>query len=67
MGIVIIRTHLTIQLTLTTLELNTYQKKSKIHRKRSMITNIYRIQECDSIVWEYFFNGFMSKSKSMLD
>ena len=42
-------------------------KKSKIHRKRSMITNIYRIQACDSIVWEYFFNDFMSKSKSLLD
>ena len=68
---VIIEVHLTMQPTLTGLELNTFQEKSKnSYETKNIITNIYRIQAHDSITFGYFcigFIDFMLKAKSLLD
>ena len=48
-----------------------FQKKfKKIIGNKNMITNIYRIQACNSIMWGYFcigFINFMLKGNSFLD
>ena len=48
-----------------------FQKKfKKIIGNKNMITNIYRIQGCNSIMWGYFcigFINFMLKGNSFLD
>ena len=43
---------------------------TKLIGNKNIITNIYRIQACDSIMCEYFFIGyidFMLKGESLLD
>ena len=51
MLMVIMEVHLTMQSTLTALELNTLQKKiKKSIGNKNIITNIYRIQAFDSIM-----------------
>ena len=56
---------------MTALELNMFQKKfKKIIGNKNMITNVYRIQGCNSIMWGYFcvgFINFMLKGNSFLD
>ena len=60
-----------MQSTLTALESNIFQKKSKkFIGNKNIITNNYRIQAYNSIKCGYFFIGFiesMLKSKSLLD
>ena len=59
---------LIIQSTLTTLQLNTFQKKFK--KSIGKQTNIYRRTACDSIMCRYFcieFIEFMLKGKTFLD
>ena len=59
-----------MQPTLIALQLNIFQKKLKIYRKKNIITNIYRTQACNSIICVYFCSGFidiMLKVKSLLD
>ena len=54
---------------LRALELNIFQKKLKKFIG-NIITNIFRIQAYDSIMYEYFCIGFiefMLKGKSLLD
>ena len=54
MLMVIMEVHLTMQSTLTALELNTLQKKiKKSIGNKNIITNIYRIQAFDSIMCGY--------------
>ena len=68
---VIMEAHLTMQPTLTVLELSTFQKKSKkFISNKNIATNINRIQVYNSIMCEYFYVGFidfMFKGKSLLD
>ena len=63
--------HLTMQPTLTALDLNTFQKKSKkFIGNKNITTNIYRIEAYDSIMSGYFcvgFIDFMLKGKNLLD
>ena len=58
-------------LTLTVLELNTFQNKIiKFIGNKNIKTNIYRMQAYDSVMREYFcigFIDFMLKSKSLTD
>ena len=53
------------------MELNIFQKKLKKYiGNKNIITNIYRIQEFDSIMCGYFcigFIDFMLKGKSLLE
>ena len=58
--------------TLTALELNTESSKrnKQIHRKKNIITNIYRIQAYNLIMSRYFFIeliDFMLNGKRLLD
>ena len=58
------------EMSLIVLELNTFQKKLKIHRQQIYHKNIYKIQVFDSIISRYFsmgFVNFMFKGKSLLD
>ena len=67
MGIVRTEKHLKLQYISIVLELNIFQKKFQSSLE---ITNIYRIQACDSIMCGYFcigFIDFMLKGKSLLD
>ena len=60
----------TIYYILKALELNIFQKYKKIIKIYITITNVYRIQANDSIMWEYFcigFIDFMLKGKCFLD
>ena len=52
------------------LELNILQKISKFIGNKNVITNIYRIQEYNSIMWDTFcieFIDFMLKGKNLLE
>ena len=57
------------------LELNIFQKELEISigkfiGNKNVITNIYRIQTYNSLVWGYFcieFIDFLSKEKSLLE
>ena len=58
------------EMSLIVLELNTFQKKLKIHRQQIYHKNIYKIQVFDSIMSRYFSMGFVNftfKGKSLLD
>ena len=66
---VIMGAHLMIEPTLTALDLNTFQMKSKNSWEIKIVTNIYRIQAYISIMCGYFcigFINFMLKGKSLL-
>ena len=62
---VIMKVHLTMQSSLTALKLDTFQKKFyKVIEDNNIITNIYRIQAYNSIMYGYFcieFKNFMLK------
>ena len=59
------------QHTLIVLELKIFQKEiKKFIGNKNIITNIYRIQAYDSIMWGYFrigFIDFMLEGKSLLE
>ena len=62
------RAHLTMQPTLTALELNIFQRK--FIGNKNITTNIYRIEAYDSIMCRYLCTGFvdfMVKDKNLLD
>ena len=59
-----------MQYILIALEMNIFQKKKKITVNKNIITNIYRIQACNSTMCGYFgigFSDFMLKGKGLLE